>query len=102
MDYKDHSDFHYVLSLLPPLSGDPQYAWLPELFSIIGVEKLILLCNYAGGETIKIPKLNELADAIEAVELYLDIHIKHTKSVRDIPPNLVPLVNRIAEVYKDA
>ena len=32
-------DFHYLLSLLPPLQGEPEFAMLPELFSILSSEK---------------------------------------------------------------
>ena len=42
-------DFAYLLSLLPPLKDEPEFAWLPELFSIVGHESLIRLCKYAGG-----------------------------------------------------
>ena len=45
-------DFHYLLTLMPPLHNISQFTWLPELFSIIGHEGLIKLCKYAGGETI--------------------------------------------------
>ena len=41
-------DFAYLLELMPPLHNIEEFAWLPELFSIIGVEKLVLLCRYAG------------------------------------------------------
>ena len=34
-------DFQYLLQLLPPLENEPEFAWLPELFSIIGAKKLI-------------------------------------------------------------
>ena len=34
-------DFHYLLGLMPPLHNVPEFAWLPELFSIIGHEKLV-------------------------------------------------------------
>ena len=53
-------DFHYLLSLMPPLHDIDEFSWLPELFSIIGHEKLILLCKYAGGEVIRIPTIDQL------------------------------------------
>lgn len=92
-------DFAYLLELMPPLHNVPEFAWLPELFSIIGHEKLILLCNYAGGETIKIPTLDELTRSIDALQWFYDINIKHIKSISDVPKQLLPLYSTIVEVY---
>ena len=92
-------DFHYLLSLMPPLHDQPEFAWLPELFSIIGHEKLIKLCKYAGGETIKIPTLSQLAKSVDALQWFYDICIKQDKPVADIPPDLKPLVDKINKIY---
>lgn len=90
-------NFHYLLSLMPPLQSQPQYAWLPELFSIIGYERLLMLCKYAGGETIRIPTLLELQDSIIALEYFYRVYIKHEDV--DVPDDLKHQVSEIAEVY---
>lgn len=92
-------DFHYLLSLMPPLKNVSEFQWLPELFSIIGYESLITLCKFAGGETIKIPTIEELSDCIEALQCFYDLHIKHIITESEIPLNLKALVNKIKEVY---
>lgn len=92
-------DFHYLLGLLPPLYNVPEFAWLPELFSIVGHERLILLCKFAGGEKIKIPTLSQLGESIEALQWFYDVRIKRTKSITDVPVNLHPLFNKILEIY---
>lgn len=92
-------DFHYLLSLMPPLLDEPEYAWLPELFSLVGHEALIQLCKYAGGEVIKIPTLEELANSVEALQWFYDIHISKKRKVGDIPESLVDLYRRIRKVY---
>lgn len=92
-------DFHYLLSLMPPLFNEPEYAWLPELFSLVGHEALIQLCKYAGGEIIKIPTLEELANSVEALQWFYDIHISKKRKVGDLPENLVDLYRRIRKVY---
>jgi len=92
-------DFAYLLELMPPLEGVEEFALLPELFSIIGHEKLLLLCNYAGGETIRIPTLQELADSIEALQWFYDVHVVKKKDIQDVPENVVPLYIKICEVY---
>lgn len=96
---KDELDFQYLLQLLPPLENEPEFAWLPELFSIIGAKGLITLCKYAGGETIKIPTVEQLAQDIEALQWYYDVFITKKKPVGEIPANLCALVMKIKNVY---
>jgi hypothetical protein len=92
-------DFQYLLELLPPLEDTPEFANLPELFSIIGVKSLIKLCKYAGGETITIPTLEQLYTDIQALQYFYDVYIKSSKSPVEIPPNLIELVNKIKTIY---
>lgn len=92
-------DFAYLLSLLPPLKDEPEFAWLPELFSIVGHESLIRLCKYAGGETIKIPTLDELVDAIDALQLFYDAYLVHKRDPDSIPEGKRFIVNKIKAIY---
>lgn len=92
-------DFHYLLSLMRPMHNVDGFCWLPELFSIIGHERLITLCKYAGGETIRIPKLDELSDSVDALQYFYDVYLKHTKKPKEIPESLQSLVATIREVY---
>ena len=97
---KDELDFQYLLQLLPPLENEPEFAWLPELFSIIGARNLITLCKYAGGETIKLPTMEQLAQAIEALQWYYDVFISKRRELGEIPSNLCALVMTIRDTYK--
>lgn len=99
LNTKEELDFHYLLELMPPLYNVPEFAWLPELFSIIGHERLILLCKFCGGEKIKIPTLSQLADSIEALQWFYDVNISKKKTITDVPVNLHPLFHKILEVY---
>ncbi len=92
-------DFHYLLALMAPLRVVPEFQWLPELFSIIGYESLIVLCRFAGGETIKIPTIEELSDSIEALQCFYDLQIKQRIKKNEIPEKLSGLVEKIQEVY---
>lgn len=93
-------DFHYLLSLLPPLYAVPEFAWLPELFSIIGHERLIKLCRYAGGETIQIPTLEQLEQSISALQWFYDVNIVHKKDPSEVPQSVCELYNKIVGVYR--
>lgn len=92
-------DFEYLLEMMPALHDKPGFAWLPELFSIIGAERFVNLCKYAGGETITIPTIDELSSSIEALQLFYDIRIKKKKKLSDVPPVLSSKFQIICEVY---
>ena len=93
-------DFQYLLQLLPPLENEPEFALLPELFSILGAKKLITLCKYAGGETVKIPTIEQLSKDIDALQWYYDVYVSHKKSVDEIPIEFIDLVLKIKSVYQ--
>lgn len=98
LDLTETSDFHCLLELMLPLYQIDEYAWLPELFSIIGHEKLLLLMKYAGGETIKIPTLDELNSALAALEWYYKVYVIKRKYRKSIPEEYRELVQKIKEV----
>lgn len=98
LDLTESSDFHCLLELMLPLYKVDQFAWLPELFSIIGHEKLLLLAKYAGGEIIRIPTIEELSTAIEALDWYYRVYITRKKRRKSIPKEYLPLVDIIKEV----
>ena len=92
-------DFSYLLGLMRPLYDVDEYAWLPELFTLIGHEKLIDLCRYVGGETITIPTLEQLNSSIEALQNFYDVYIKKSIAIEDIPVSNHDLVCKIKEIY---
>ena len=97
-------DFHYLLGLLPPLTGEIEFAWLPELFAILSTdkpsfEKLIDLCNFCGGETLRIPTIDELSDSIEALQYFYDTEIKGMTRTDIISPKVEDLVRKIKAIY---
>ena len=92
-------DFHYLLTILPPLHDVPEFAWLPELFSVIGYERLVKLCGYAGGEQIKLPTVKTLSNSIDALQCFYDVYLIKKKSVSDIPNDLMNLVQKIRMIF---
>lgn len=92
-------DFAYLLELMGPLHEVGSYAWLPELFAIVGHESLINLCRYAGGETITIPTLEELEVSIAALQRFYDIQIAHREVKLPKSKKVQKLYHRICEIY---
>lgn len=99
LDMTQSSDFHCLLELMLSLYEIEEYACLPELFSILGHEKLLMLMKYAGGETIKIPTLDELIASLEALEWYYKVYVIKRKYRKSIPEEYRPLVAKIKEVF---
>ena len=92
-------DFQYLLGLMMPLHECQEFAWLPELFSIIGYESLIDLCKYAGGEIIKIPTLEQLSRDIDAVRWFYETRVARTRTLQEVPSELSDIVTKISEIY---
>lgn len=99
LDITQTSDFHCLLELMLPLYDIEEFAWLPELFSIIGHEKLLLLIKYAGGETVKIPTLSQIENALEALDWYYRVYVTHRKYRKSIPIQYRQLVEKIKETF---
>ena len=93
-------DFAYLLELMPALHNIPQYSWLPELFAVIGYKRLIDLCEYAGGATITIPKIDDLRDSVIALQWFYNIHIKQKSSISEVPKKYKKLYDKICEAYE--
>lgn len=92
-------DFHYLLTLMPALQEMPEYAWLPELYSIIGYDTLVELCGYCGGETLTLPTIDELSDSIDALQWYYDVYISKKMKYSDIPEEYKKLVCKIRGIF---
>ena len=99
LNLNEQQDFSYILQLMMPLYDEKEYACLPELFTILDYKKVIELCKYAGGETIKIPTLEELSVAIESLQWFYDVFIANNKSYQDIPQEYRDKVLKIKKVY---
>jgi hypothetical protein len=92
-------DFAYLLELMRPLYDVDEFAWLPELFCIIGHEKLIELCRYCGGATIRIPTLDDLVNSIEALQIFYNKRISKKVDKLDISVECEDLVKAIEAIY---
>lgn len=88
-------DFHYLLALMPAVQNMPEFAWLPELYSIVGYDILIKLCKYCGDETIRIPNLDQLEHSTNALQWYYDVYISKKLKYSDIPDEYKKLVCKI-------
>lgn len=95
----DEINLHYLLELMPPLYEVPEFALLPELFSTIGIDSLLALCKYAGGETVKIPTISELSAAILALDVFYTRDILKQTYDDSVSPNVLSLYERIKSVY---
>ena len=99
LNISEDLDFAYLLELMRPLYDVNEFSLLPELFTILGHEKLLQLSKYLGGQVVKIPTIDELSDSLYSLQWFYDIHIKRTKSEDDIPSKFLNHYHKICEVY---
>ena len=64
-----------LLFALYKLKEVPEYSALSELIYILDEDSLLKLCEYFGGSTITIPKVEELESIVYALLLYQYINI---------------------------
>ena len=69
----------YSLSLftLYKLIGISEYSSISELAYVLDKENLLNLCEYFGGQTIKIPTTEELESLVYSLLLYQYVKIEH-------------------------
>ena len=66
-----------MLFVLCNFQNIPEYSSLSELAYVLDEKNLLRLCEYFGGQTIKIPTIDELEVTVYAMLLYQYIDIEH-------------------------
>ena len=102
----------YSLSLfcLYKLIGIPEYSSLSEMAYILDKESLLNLCEYFGGQMIKIPTIDELESLVYSLLLYQYVKIEkmdyadaialighESKDLRAVKANYRKLVEVLSE-----
>lgn len=73
---KDVDIWSLMLFVLYNFQKIPEYSALSELAYILDLKNLLKLCEYFGGQTIKVPTINQLEDTVFAMLLYQYIDIE--------------------------
>lgn len=68
-----------MLFVLYNFQNIPEYSSISELAYVLDEKNFLKLCEYFGGQTIKIPTVDELELTIYAMLLYQYIDIEHIK-----------------------
>ena len=74
---KETDIYSLMLFTLYKARNIPEYSTLSELAFILDKESLLKLCEYFGGVTIKIPKIEDLESLVYAMILYQYVNIEH-------------------------
>lgn len=103
--------YSMILFIIFQLKQFPEYSLLSELIYLIDKESLLNLCNYFGGDTIRIPKIEELNVVIDTLLLYTYIELENknfedslnliaaTEEEKNEIKKLYPLVSQIVKDY---
>ena len=55
----------------------PEYSSISELSYILDKDNLLKLCEFYGGQTIKIPTIKDIEDYMNALLVYQQVNIEH-------------------------
>ena len=80
-----------MLFALYKLNDTSEYSSLSQLAYILDKENLLKLCQFYGGTTIYVPKIEELEDMLNALLMYQKVDIENM----DIEEYLKQLKNKI-------
>lgn len=104
--------YSLILFVLYKLRDIPEYSCISELAYILDKDNLLKLCEYFGGTTITVPKIEELEEVIQSLLIYQYIEIdkmsfeeavqasgQKTRDIRTIRKNYSK-VKEVLERYK--
>lgn len=74
---KTNDIYSLILFIIYQLKQDEKYSTLSELIYILDKNSLLKLCQFYGGQTITIPKLNELENIVYALIIYQYVNTEH-------------------------
>lgn len=66
-----------MLFVLYKFQSIPEYSSISELAYVLDEKNLLKLCEYFGGQTIRVPTIDELENTLYAMLLYQYTHIEH-------------------------
>lgn len=72
---KDIDIYYIMMFSLYQMNKIPEYSSLSEMAYILDKDNLLRLCEYFGGQTIKIPTINELESLVYSLVLYQYVNI---------------------------
>lgn len=73
---KDMDLYSLALFSLYKLMGTAEYSSLSEMVYVLDKDNLLNLCEYFGGQTIKIPTIDELTNLVYSLLLYQYVKIE--------------------------
>lgn len=74
---KERDVYSLLLFCLYKLQEIPEYSSLSELVYVMDKSNFLNLCEYFGGQTVKIPTINEVESLMYSLLLYQYVNIDH-------------------------
>lgn len=100
---KESDLWSFILFALFKVRNIPEYSGISELAYVLDKHNLLNLCEYFGGMTITIPKIEELEILLYGLVLYQRIHVDKIAlddAVKEIPDNNVDIREVKSAYYK--
>lgn len=74
---KQQDFYSLLLFTLYKMTNVPEYSSLSELAYILDKNNFLNLCEYFGGQTIKIPTIQEVESLVYSLLLYQYVNVQH-------------------------
>lgn len=100
---KESDIWSFMLFALFKIRNIPEYSSISELAYVLDKQNLLNLCEYFGGLTIKIPKIEELEVLLYGLLLYQYIHVEkltYENSIKLIQNDTVDVKSIISSYNK--
>lgn len=97
---KENDIYSMILFCLYKLTNNKNYSTLSELAYTLDKDNFINLCNYFGGLTITIPKVEELTQVSQCLYIYYLVNIEH-KNFSDVLKAMNIELETIEDIYSD-
>lgn len=101
---KQKDIYSLILFILFKLKNISEYSTLSELIYILDKDSILKLCEYFGGQYIKIPTIDELESIIYALMLYEKIDLNNinydeaVKSIASFTDNIKEIISLYRQI----
>lgn len=96
--------YSLALFALYKLTDSPEYSSISELIYVLDRENFFNLCKFFGGQTIKIPTLEEIEELMQTLSVFYSINVdkveyeKAFKNLKDSNDSVN--ISKIKKIYK--
>ena len=78
---QENDVYSLILFIIYKLSDLKEYSVISDLIYLLDKKSLLKLCNYFGGMTIKIPRIQDIEETLNLVDAYWKVDVMKTMTI---------------------